>query len=75
MADIATPPSPTRPDDLDSGTAVDRADEVSDSRHGAPEGEETKPAVEEERPTMQIHRDRRESVASSRPEVDGPPVK
>ena len=27
------------------------------------------------RPTMQIHHERRESVASSRPEVDAPPAK
>lgn len=32
-------------------------------------------AEKSSRPTMQIHHERRESVASSRPEVDAPPAK
>lgn len=74
MADTATAPSPPRPDDQDSSMAVDRTEGPSDSRHGARDEEDVK-AEEEERPTMQINRERRESVASSRPETEGPPVK
>lgn len=74
MADIATSPTATRPDSWDSATPVDQADAPIDSREDAAKNGEEK-TVEEERPTMQIHHDRRESNASTRPDVDAPPAK